>query len=121
MMEGATPLGSESLHCPFLQTFDPSGVEAKPHNYVATFNFQLSTIHYQLLKLRRPIPHLIHRLHVRSQENTRIDPDDGKAVNDKRKAREECQNGLVFVDVGEDEVFAHEGGTDREAGGREAA
>ena len=45
-----------------------------------------------------------------SQENTGINPDDGETINNKTERNKKCKNRLVLMDVGENQIFANEGG-----------
>ena len=45
---------------------------------------------------------------MRPQENPRINPNDGKSVDDETQRNQKRKDGLIFMNVGEDQVFANE-------------
>jgi hypothetical protein len=44
---------------------------------------------------------------MRAEEYPRIDPDDRQAINNETQGDKKCKQWLIFMNVGEDQVFAN--------------
>ena len=56
-----------------------------------------------------------------SKENAGINPDYGKTIDNKTERNKKSEDGLVLMDVGENQIFAYEGGRYRKTGNAQTA
>ena len=80
----------------------------------------LTRSYTRTMLLGTPVRHIVYRINMRPQEDTRIDPDNCKAIDYETKRNTKCEEHLFLLYVRQNEILADEGRCNRKACHRQA-